>query len=67
MLILRPSLMSCRMAGMPSLVAGTFTITLGRLILLKKRRASAMLPAVSWANLGDTSMLTKPSWPPVRS
>ena len=57
-LTLIPSLMSCLMAGMPAGVAGTLIMTFGRDTVCHSRRASAMVPAVSWARYGETSRLT---------
>ena len=57
-LMLIPSLMSCWIAGMPSGVAGIFTMRLGRFTAFHSRRASLMVPSVSLARNGDTSRLT---------
>ena len=54
-------MINCRMAGMPSGVAGTLIITLGRLTAFQRRCASSSVPFVSRASVGDTSMLTYPS------
>ena len=64
MFTLIPSAISCSIAGIPSFVPGTFTITFGRSTRYHSRRASAIVPAVSNAWTGDTSMETKPSAPP---
>ena len=62
-LMLRPSLIIWRMAGIPSSVAGILTSTLGRSMRLCRYRAASMVPAVSWARDGATSTETKPSAP----
>ncbi len=61
MFTLTPRAVSARIAGMPSCVAGTLTITLSRSIALHSRSASAIVPSVSWARAGDTSIETNPS------
>ncbi len=61
MFTLMPRPISSRIAGMPSCVAGTFTITLSRAIDAHSRSASAIVPSVSWARSGDTSIETNPS------
>ena len=53
------------MAGTPSRVPGIFTNTLGRSTAVNRRWASAADASVSRARCGETSMLTKPSSPPV--
>ncbi len=42
-----PSAINCSIAGNPSTVPGTFTMTLGRSTRAQRRRASATVPAVS--------------------
>ena len=59
--------MHSSIAGMPSAVAGIFTITFGFATSFHSRCASAIVRAVSFAQRGATSMLTKPSPPPVRA
>ena len=56
-LMLIPSAISVSMAGMPSGVAGTLIMMLGRLSAANKRRASAIVPLVSRASVGLTSRL----------
>jgi len=53
------------MAGTPSRVPGILTSTLGRSTAANSRCASAIDPCVSRAKPGATSMLTKPSSPPL--
>jgi hypothetical protein len=67
MLMLIPSARQCSIAGMPSAVPGIFTITLGRLTACQSRSASAIVPAVSLPSVGETSIETVPSTPPVAS
>ncbi len=67
MLTLIPDPSKSSMAGIPSGVAGTLISRLGRLTAAQRRRASTKVPAVSWARRGETSRLTKPSLPSVRS
>ncbi len=55
------------MAGMPAGEAGTLIITLGRPMAFHSRRASAIVRSVSLATAADTSKLTNPSLPAVRS
>ncbi len=55
------------MAGMPSGVAGIFTNTLGRSMRVWRSLAALMVPAVSRANSGATSIDTNPSRPPLAS
>jgi len=55
-LTLMPSLMSCSMAGMPAGVAGILIIRLGLSISFHSLRACSMLPWVSLASSGQTSM-----------
>ena len=62
-----PSAISVRTAGRPSAVAGTLIITFGRATAAWSRRASSTVPAVSCASRGLTSMLTRPSRPPLLS
>ena len=57
-LMLLPSPMRVRMAGTPSLVAGTLTNRLGWSIVLCSRRAEATVLSVSWAWAGETSRET---------
>ena len=56
-----------RMAVKPSLVAGIFTITFGRLHRSRRSSAHAIVLRVLLATVGETSMLTKPSLPFVLS
>jgi len=49
---LMPSLMSWRMAWMPSGVAGTFTMRFSRPTVFQSRRASCRVPVVSLASNG---------------
>lgn len=67
MLTLMPAPVSSWMTGIPSGVAGTFTIRLGRSTAAHSRRASAAVAALSWASSGETSMLTNPSAPALSS
>ena len=53
------------MAGTPSRVPGILTNTLGRSTSVNRRCASATDARVSRARWGETSMLTKPSSPPL--
>jgi hypothetical protein len=62
-LMLRPSLIICRIDGTPSGVAGILTSTLGRSIRVCRSRAATMVPSVSWASEGATSTETNPSPP----
>ena len=57
-LMLRPSAIICSIAGIPSAVAGIFTMRFGRPISDDHRRASSIVPGVSWASSGDTSTET---------
>ena len=66
-LMLRPSAIIASMAGTPSGVAGIFTITLGRASRSWSSRAWVIVPSVSAASAGETSMETNPSAPPVAS
>ena len=66
-LMLRPSPIIVSMAGMPSGVAGIFTITVCRSRRSWSSRAWAIVPSVSAASCGDTSMETNPSAPPQAS
>ena len=50
-------------AGKPSIVAGTFIITLGRSTIDQSSLPAAIVPSVSRASRGSTSMLTRPSKP----
>ena len=54
-------------AGMPSGVAGTLIITLGRSSARNSRRAALIVPLVSCARCGLTSSEAKPSAPSVLS
>ncbi len=51
------------MAGTPSTVPGILIMQLGRAMAPHSRRASAIVPWVSRASSGDTSIETKPSLP----
>ena len=62
-LMLRPSAIIRWMAGRPSGVAGIFTYRLGRAILSWRARAAPIVPSVSAARAGSTSIDTKPSTP----
>jgi len=62
-----PSAVSVVIAGSPAAVAGTLTITFGRPTSRCRRRASSIVPAVSPASRGLTSMLARPSSPCVRA
>jgi hypothetical protein len=53
-----PSVSSARMAGTPAGVAGTLIITLGRPTAFQSRRASSIVPCVSFARSGATSSET---------
>ena len=55
------------MAGRPSPVAGILTSTFGRSTILLSSFAWAMVPSVSRARPGSTSIDTRPSTPPVAS
>ncbi len=66
-LMFTPSPSIVRIAGRPSRVAGILTITLGRAARAKRSRAIAIVPCVSRASFGETSMLTNPSAPLVSS
>ena len=65
MLTPRPSI--SRIAGSPGLVAGIFTITLGRSQRSCRSWAMAMVFLVERATAGETSIETKPSAPLVLS
>ncbi len=67
MLMLIPSERHVRIAGTPSAVPGIFTMTFGRAHDFQSRRASSIVPGVSRASLGCTSIETKPSSPAVAS
>src|ERR671912_2338877 len=62
-----PEPMTWVMAGRPSTVAGILMSTLGRSTAAARVRASSMVPAVSCASRGSTSIDTLPSRPPVAS
>ena len=62
-LTLIPAAIKAVIAGNPSNVAGTLIITLGRSIIDHSSFPAAIVPSVSWANRGSTSMLTRPSTP----
>ncbi len=67
MLMLWPLEIWSWIAGSPSLVAGIFTMTLGRRQRSRRSSAIAIVPRVLFASVGATSMLTKPSLPFVLS
>ena len=52
-------------AGRPSIVAGTLIITFGRSTIDQSSLPAAIVPAVSRARRGSTSILTRPSKPPL--
>ena len=54
--MLSPSATHCSMAGVPSTVPGIFTITFGTSSFSQRRWASAIVPLVSWARVGVTSI-----------
>jgi hypothetical protein len=60
---LTPSASTLVMAGMPSTVAGIFTIRLGRSTVFHRSSASATVASVSPARRGSTSSDTRPSTP----
>jgi hypothetical protein len=66
-LILRPSAVIALIAGMPSAVAGIFTMRLRRATRSCKPRAAASVACVSCASSGATSIETNPSAPLLRS
>ena len=66
-LTLIPSAIKVRIAGNPSMVAGTLIKTFGRFTLAHNSRACETVVDVSRANRGSTSMLTRPSTPADRS
>ena len=51
------------MAGKPSIVAGTLIRTFGRSIISHNSLPAAIVPSVSRARRGSTSILTRPSKP----
>ena len=59
--MLMPSARHCRIAGTPSAVPGILTMTFARPHAFQRRLASAMVPCVSRARCGPTSIETKPS------
>ena len=61
--MLTPSPSIWRIAGSPARVAGILTITLGRWQRRQSSRAISTVRLVERATAGETSMLTKPSWP----
>ncbi len=61
--MLIPSERHWRIAGMPGPVAGILTMTLGRAHAFQSRRASTIVPSVSSARCGPTSIETNPSLP----
>jgi hypothetical protein len=65
--MLMPSARHCAMAGSPALVAGILMKRLGRSTSHHSWRASATVFSVSWANLGSTSIDTRPSTPSLAS
>ena len=58
-----PAAMSAVIAGNPSIVAGTFIITFGRSTIDQSSWPASIVPAVSRARRGSTSILTRPSKP----
>ena len=62
-----PAKMASSIAGSPSGVPGIFTNRFGRSACLWICNASVIVPAVSLASSGDTSIDTQPSTPAVRS
>ena len=66
-LTLIPLPIRSRIAGMPSGVAGTLIMTLGRSSVRNSRRAASIVPLVSCARCGLTSSEAKPSAPRVPS
>ncbi len=65
--MLMPSDRHFWMAGRPAFVPGILIMMFGRFSAFHRRRASAAVPSVSCASLGETSRLTKPSAPFVES
>ena len=63
-LTLTPCAVSARIAGIPSGVAGTLIMTLGRPTRCARRSPSATVCSVSAASSGSTSSETRPSTPP---
>ncbi len=63
-LTLMPRAVSSVMASRPSTVAGTLIMTLGRLTVSHSIRPCSIVPWVSWASAGSTSIETRPSRPP---
>ena len=63
MLTLIPSVNRPSIADHPSRVPGTLIMTFGRATAAHRRRASATVPAVSRASVGDTSSEMNPSAP----
>ena len=66
-LTLTPSAIIAAMAGRPASVAGILIMTLGRSQRCQSSRAIRFVPSVSQAKAGETSILTYPSSPWVRS
>ncbi len=58
-----PAAIISSIAGRPSFVAGIFTYRFGLSISAWKRRASAIVPSVSPASVGSTSIETYPRRP----
>ena len=58
-----PAAISAVIAGKPSIVAGTLIITLGRSMIDHSSFPAAIVPSVSRARRGSTSILTRPSKP----
>ena len=58
-----PAATKAVMAGSPSTVAGTLIIKFGRSIIDQSSLPAAIVPSVSWAKRGSTSILTRPSIP----
>ena len=62
-LTLMPAAISSVIAGNPSIVAGTLIITFGRSMIAHNSLPAAIVPSVSLARRGSTSILTRPSKP----
>ena len=58
-----PAAISAVIAGRPSTVAGTLIITFGRSMIAHNSLPAAIVPWVSRARRGSTSILTRPSKP----
>ena len=66
-LTLMPSARAAVIAGRPSTVAGILMNRFGRSTVAQSRRAAAIVPSVSRASRGSTSIDTRPSEPSVAS